>query len=113
VNRLTDHQRGSIELLFRETAQALNDAGFDQKAVLEKKSIPADNTQESIKEIWKAIQFAMFPPPEGKKVSTNQLTTAQVDQVYKVFHRFFADEPFYLNVNFPSNEPPMIDLENY
>jgi len=105
MTKASDSQRGAMHLLFTQMAEQLNDAGYDQKAVLEQKQLPAPNTQESIKEIWKAIQFAMYPT-EGK-VSTTTLTTTQVHNVYEVFNRFFA-ENFGISIPFPSHEKPMI-----
>jgi len=93
--------------LFRLYADALNDAGYDQMAVLEKKVLPTPNTPESIKGLWHLIQAAMYPPEEGK-VSTANLTTKQAQEVYKVLNNFIATN-FEISIEWPSSEPPLIE----
>lgn len=95
----TDQQRKSIEVLCREVAGALNDAGYDLKAVLSQKVIPVPCTQENIKEnIFKPIELAMF----GKQ-STTELNTAEVNEVYEVMNRWLG-EKFGVHVPFPQEE---------
>lgn len=94
-------QFNALHLYCQRLADALNDAGYDQKAVLEKKALPAPNTKESIKEIWKAAQAAMYPT-EGR-VSTTKLTPGQVCQVHETLNRFFA-ENFGIHVPWPTGE---------
>jgi len=106
MTKLTDTQRGAMHLYFQRLAEALNDAGYDQKALLDIKNLPVPNTQESIKEIWRVTQAQMFPSEDGK-ISTNNLTTGQVSQVYEVINKAIAQH-FGVHVPFPTNEPPMI-----
>ena len=99
-------QNSAIHKLFTQYAEKLNDAGFDQMAVLEQKVCPSPNTPESIKGLWRLIQGAMYPPEDGD-VSTTRLTTEQVNKVYIVLDKFLG-EHFGITVPFPSDEPPMI-----
>jgi len=101
MTNITEPQFNALHVYCQRVADALNDAGFDQKAVLEAKSLPAPNTKESIKEIFKAIQAVMFPP-EGE-VSTTRLTTGQVSQIYEVFNRWLG-EHFGIHVPFPNKD---------
>lgn len=107
TDKRTLQQNKAEHVLFRQYAKALNDAGFDQVAVLEKKALPTPNTEESIKGIWKSIQAAMYPPEEGEKVSTTKLSTTQTQHVYLVLHKFMA-ENFGISIEWPSDEPPLI-----
>lgn len=95
----TDQQRKSIEVLCREVAGALNDSGYDLKAVLSQKAIPVPCTQENIKEnIFKPIELAMF----GKQ-STTELNTSEVNEVYEVMNRWLG-EKFGIHVPFPCED---------
>ena len=96
----TDQQRKAIEVYCRESAKALNDAGFNLKAILEAKPIDVECTQENIKDtIFKPIVQALYP----EKTSTTQLTTGEVTHVYEVMNRWLA-EHFGVHVPFPSEE---------
>ena len=106
-DRRTILQNKSMHKLFRLYADALNDGGFDQMAVLEKKTLPTPNTPESVKGLWHLVQAAMYPPEEGK-VSTADLTTKEIQAVYETLNRFFANE-FGVSIEWPSDEPPMIE----
>lgn len=96
----SDQQRKSIEVYCREVAIALNDAGYDLHAILEKKQLPVSCTQENIKEvIFKAILKALFPP----KISTTELTTGEVKEVYEHMAKW-VNEEFGIYVPWPSEE---------
>lgn len=95
----TDPQNNAMHKYFDLVANALNDAGYDKKAVLEKKAIPVPNTPTSIKEdIWKAIQFAMF-----NKKSTTDLERLEVSEVYETMNRWLGEQ-FGIHVPFPEKD---------
>lgn len=94
----TDQQRKAIEVYCRLVAKTLNGAGYDLKAVLEKKTIPVPCTQENIKEnVYKNIVHALYPD----KTSTTELTTKQVNDVYHVMNKWLGEE-FEVHVPWPS-----------
>ena len=99
----TDPQNAALHLMFEQVAETLNDAGFDQQAVWEKRSVPVPNTKESIKELWRSIQKQMYPREDGKEPSTTDLTTGQVGKIYDVFNEAMA-EHFGIHVDFPHQE---------
>ena len=81
-------------------AEQLNDAGYDQMALLEKKVLPTPNTMESIKGMFRLIQAAMYP---ADKISTADLDTKQIQAVYIVLDKFIA-ENFQISIEWP-HEP--------
>lgn len=96
-------QFDALHLWFRWMAEALNDAGLDQRVVL-KKSIPIPWSEAAFKEkLWKTIQKARV-----NKISTKDLNTVEPDKVYKVFETSFR-EKFGVCLPFPTKE----DVENY
>ena len=99
----TLRQNNSLHLYFELLADALNDAGYEMKAVLAAKEIDVPWTKELIKEtLWKPLQKAMID-----KDSTTESNTKQYNEVYEVLSRHLAKN-FGVSVPFPSNEPPMI-----
>ena len=94
----TNQQRKSIEVFCRELANALNDAGLDQRVVLKsmREGVEIPWRQESVKDIlWRGIQEHAV----GKK-STTQLTTMEVSKVYDILNRW-TGETFGVSVLFP------------
>jgi len=107
VNR-TLNQNAALHAYCEQLAEALNGAGYDMKKVFEVKTAEVPWTQTSVKEaLWKPVQQAMF-----EKESTAKLDTKEVSQVHKVLDKHIA-ENFGISIPFPSNEPPIIDWENY
>jgi len=102
MNR-TPLQNRSLHKLCSMYAEQLNDAGFDQMAVMEKKVLPTPNTMESIKGIFRLIQAAMYPVAEGEKVSTSDLDSKQIQKVYLVLDKFIA-ENFQITIDWPHEE---------
>ncbi len=96
-------QNSSLHKLFSMYAEQLNDAGFDQMALLEKKVLPTPNTMESIKGMFRLIQAAMYPPKDGEKLSTADLDTKQIQSVYLVLDKFIA-ENFQISIDWPHYE---------
>jgi hypothetical protein len=94
-------QNNAIHLWCDQLGKALNDAGYDQRAVFaqmrEGVSIPWRDT--AVKEsLWKPIQAAIV----GKD-STTKLSTTEVSEVYEILNRWTA-EKFGVSVPFPSRE---------
>ena len=75
-------QNNSQHLYLRMMAQAFNDAGLDQRMVINKFSdgfsIPV--TMEFLKEVFQQVASGMFD-----KKSTAELTTVQIQDVYEAF----------------------------
>lgn len=100
---MTPEQRNALHLFCDRLAEALNDGGFDQKAVLEKKVLPLPNTKESVKELVRAAQAAMYPREDGKKPSTNEMTNGQLGKVIDAIG-LWTGTNFGISVPFPSQE---------
>ena len=99
MTQRTPQQQKAIEVFCHNVADALNDAGFDLKAVLKRKRIPVPCTQPNIKEnVFKPIEKALF-----NKTSTTQLTTGEVTEVYDVMNKWLGEQ-FEIHVPFPSEE---------
>ncbi len=96
---MSEKQYNALHLYCERVAEALNDAGFDQKSVLEAKVLPTPNTKESVKGMIRLIQKAMYPPESGE-TSTTRLTQAQTVKVYDVFNKFLG-ENFEIHVEWP------------
>ena len=95
----TDQQRKAIEVYCDNVAEAMNSAGHGLKAVLEQKALDVPCTQENMKEIiFKGIARAMF-----NKLSTTELNTAEVNEVYEVMNRWLG-EKFGVHVPFPCED---------
>lgn len=78
-------------------ADALNDAGYEMKAVLAVKQIDVPWSPERVKEcLWRPIQEVMT----GKHSST-QLSRLEPGRVYEVLNRHIA-ENFGVSVPWPS-----------
>lgn len=96
MTQRSPQQRKSIELYCKLLADALNDGGFDMKAVLEVKTVDVPWSQDMVKEVlWRGIQIPMLD-----KASTTELETDEVDRVYKVLDRHIAQN-FGVHVEFP------------
>lgn len=97
--RRTTHQNAALHLYCEHLAEALNDAGFEMKAVLEAKSVDVPWNKSSVKEVlWRPIMQAMT----GKD-STTDMNTVDPSEVYEVLNRHIA-ENFHISVPWPSEE---------
>ncbi len=95
----TDQQRKAIEVYCRELAEALNDAGYEMKAVMEVKDVDIPWTQKSVKEVlWRPIQIAM-----KDKVSTTEIEKLDVSDIYRVLDRHISSN-FGVHIEFPNQE---------
>jgi len=96
--KLTKKQLDSLHVYCGDLAEALNDAGWDQRKVL-KPGIDIPWTKLSVKEmLWKEVQKAML-----HKESTTDLTTSEVTVVYEALNKGIA-EKFGVAVGFPSEQ---------
>jgi len=96
-------QNNALHKGFQLLADALNDAGYEMKAVLAVKNVDVPWTKESVKEVlFRPIMEAMI-----EKESTTDLETTEVSEVWDVLVRHLG-ENFGVTVPFPSDEPPMI-----
>ena len=94
----TNQQNKALHKYFRLLARSLNDAGFDMKRTLrEDWEIPW--TEEMIKEhIWRPVQKVMT-----EKMSTTELDTIEVNQIYEVVNRHLSQSTG-VHVDFPHED---------
>ena len=80
----TQPLRGAQHIYFKQMADSLNDAGYDQKAVMEKvkHDMKIPNTLYSIKDLFRAIGVQMHG-----KTSTEKLTNSETKKTYEAFDR--------------------------
>ena len=94
-------QRKAIEVYCRELAQALNEKGLDQRAVVAKmkEGVELPWSQATVKEnLFRQIMQAIL-----KKDSTTELEREEVSRVYDALNRWTAGT-FGVSVLFPSEE---------
>lgn len=91
-------QNNAMHKYFELLAQALNDAGYDMKVMIElAPKMSADWTKTAVKEkIWKEFQDAML-----SKKSTTKLETEEVSKIYENVNRRIS-ELTGVTVPFPS-----------
>lgn len=98
-------QNDSFHLYFSQLSEKLNEGGFTVQIVMSKKP-EIQFTPYIVKELlWRTFQ----EPMTGKK-STTQLTTKEVNQVYKELDKFIS-ENFWFSIPFPSLESLMWEDE--
>lgn len=91
-------QNSALHLYFRMLADALNDAGLDQRKTL-KPNVEIPWNETAIKElVWRPIQLAVV-----SKESSAELTTAEVQEVYEVLNRHLASR-FGISLPWPERE---------
>jgi len=91
----TEPQNRALHLYFRKIAEALNDAGLDQRKVL-KPSVAIPWDEKSVKEqLWRQIQRVSV-----HKDSTKDLDTKEIDKVYDILNRHLT-EKFGPDVHIP------------
>jgi hypothetical protein len=103
----TVRQNAALHKYFDLLAKELQSAGLDMRKVL-KPEIEIPWTMESVKnQIWRPVQEIMV----GKE-STTELTTEQIDEIYKVIDQSLGQN-HGIHVEFPSEQEMMIrDLYN-
>lgn len=94
---MTPTQRASIHVLFEILARDLNDAGLDMKKVL-KQEVDIPWSKTTVKEfLYRPLLTAMT-----MKTSTEDQSTIEPDQVYKVLCRHLADKHGFTCPPFPT-----------
>ncbi len=92
----TKQQNKALHVLFRMLADELNNNGLDMRKTL-KPGVEIPWSPQSAKEyLWRPIQIAQL-----NKVSTTELTTMEIDQVFDTINRYLG-EKFGLHIPFPS-----------
>ena len=87
-------QNNAIHKYFELVAKESTEAGYEMRdLVLD--HIPIPITAESVKELWKAMQFAML-----KTSSTSELKTHQVSEIYDAMNVVIS-ERLKLSIPFP------------
>lgn len=95
----TDQQNKALHKGCELLAEALNDAGYEMKAVLAAKTADVPWTGASVKEVlYRPIMRAMTT-----KVSTTEMNRVEVSQVWDVLNRHLG-ENFGVTVGFPSED---------
>ena len=94
----TAKQNDSLHLYLSQLAQELNDSGQDMRKVLKPTVDIPWSTDTAKRFLWKPIQKVMVD-----KESTTDLTTDEVDKIYRVLDRHVS-EKCGLHVPFPSVE---------
>ena len=96
----TEQQNKALHKGFELLADALNDAGFETKAVLAKKQIDVPWNKELVKELlWRPLMEAA-----RQHESTTELTTAEVSEIWDILNRHLG-EKFGVTVDFPHDPP--------
>ena len=91
----TIQQNKSLHLLFRQLAESLNDAGYEQKITIGTVETPW--SEWSVKTLFKKIAKAQFG-----KCHTSELTTKELQAVYETLNRALVESG--VHVPFPSME---------
>ncbi len=90
-DKRTDTQNASLHLWLRQTAKALNDAGLDQRAVIEAlqtRGLDLPWTEVSFKEnVWRPIAKAMT-----HKESTTEANRIDYNAEYTALCKWFGQE---------------------
>ncbi len=93
----SDQQRKAIEVWCRLVSDALNDAGYEMKAVFEVMEVDIPWSQERVKDLlWRKIQLVMT-----EIESTTKINTTEVRKVHEVLDRHLAIN-FGIHIPFPS-----------
>lgn len=107
----TNQQNRALHKLFNDISNYCVETGLDQKVLvnaLPSYAIPV--SPQSIKEIWRVIQYTLTG-----KTSTKDLNKKEIDQVYEVFNKFIS-EVTHEHFAFPSLEQiflMQLDNEKY
>lgn len=97
-DKRTSKQNRALHLYFRLLAEALNEAGYDMKAVI-RKEVDIPWTMESVKEyLWRPIQKQYI-----LEKSTVQLSTKNIDEIYDIVNRVIGERTGVF-IPFPSFE---------
>lgn len=95
----TSQQNKSLHKFCELLAEALNEAGYEMKAVLAVKQVDIPWNKDRVKDVlWKPLQEAMT----GKE-STTELNTVDPSEIYEVLNRHISQN-FGVHVPWPSEE---------
>jgi len=102
-------QNNSLHKYLTELSIGLNDAGFSQLAVMRefKSDFNLPWTMNSLKEVFREIGLIMFD-----KKSTADLTTIELQEIYRVFSLRFG-EISGVSVEWPSEERIQYEKDGY
>ena len=99
MTQRTSQQNKSLYKYFTEVSNECNNRGVDQKMIMDSLTgYKVPTTPESIKEMWKSIQFTMYGT-----TSTRDLESTHIDKIYDVMNLLFSEE-FGVSQAFPSRE---------
>ena len=94
-DKRTKQQNKALYLYFTQLAEALNDAGYDMKAIL-KPEIDIPWNKDTVHDfLWIPIQRLQI-----KKDSTTLLEKKEIDLIYETLNRFVAKKG--IHVPFPN-----------
>jgi hypothetical protein len=99
----TNQQNRAMRLYLKELSKALNDAGWDMKAVLKPSIEIPWNKDMALEFLWRPIQKAM-----QLEESTADLSTTDIQAVYAVLDRHIS-EKFGVHIEWPSEERMMME----
>ena len=106
MDKRTIKQNSSLHVGFELLADALNNAGYETKAVLAVKQVEVPWNESLVKELlYRPIMLAMF-----NKQSTTELDTKEISDVWDVLQRHLG-EHFGVNLPFPSDEEQMLETQ--
>jgi len=98
TNQRTGQQNNALHLYFKLLAEALNDAGWDQKKLL-KKEVDIPWTADSVKKmLWVKIQMSLL-----NKKRTRDLNKDEVPKIYDIVNRHIGEKTGVF-VEFPNIE---------
>ena len=106
TDKRTILQNAALHKYFVFIAEALNDGGFSmQKVLTQIKKIESSWSMLGVKEvIWREFQKASL----GEE-STTQLSTTDIDKVYRNVDHWLSDTIGIESIDFPSEESMMIN----
>jgi len=100
----TNKQNASLHKYCTELADLLNEHGITVKKLFEE--VEADNTMESVKQLWRTFAFMKYG-----KTSTTELSTDEVNKIYDEVNRHISQ--WGLHMAFPSYENTDEYLQSY
>jgi len=82
----TSRQNRSLHLLFKQTSDALIEAGIDLREIV-REEVPIQPTPENIKWMWKLLQRGLF----GNKSTRELKKTGDIEVVYDNFNKILIE----------------------
>ena len=99
-NTRTLKQNKALHKMFQETADLLNEKGFDMRAIY-REEVPIMWTAYSVKDMWKKIQQAMFGTNSTTKLDRHE----QINKVFDTFNNLLIERTKgEVSLTFPSKE---------